>query len=524
MNEITQEEREFLLREMKNLLDEYDYDHYENYSLNKIIDEWARQKAPLIEAFKKHPKYLEGKFMIAFSSDIAREIDKSASAKFSIYITDVGGLMVDSLPTEINEQRKNECCYILPDKLYSILNNLQSIAERCISEETAKEINEACDKIHAHTGEKTARVINRLCTYLGYNKHPDYNREFAKYADSLSPVVIKRHTVLSINPLDYLTMSFGNSWASCHTIDKRNKRGIPNSYQGQYSSGTISYMLDSSSMIFYTISADYNGNDYWTQPKINRQMFHWGEDKLIQGRLYPQDNDYNSENAYTQYRNTVQKLISEMYNFPNLWTISKGSEAASRYIRSKGTHYLDYEHYDNCTLSKRKDVSNENYITVGAKPICISCGCRHEVEDCIDCCHNYDGYECEECGCYVSEDDAIYIDGYGYYCRDCCSYCECCEEYHIGDSHYIDSEDIYVCDDCLDEYYKYCSCCDEYVHRDTITYIEDENRYVCDSCLEENYFLCDECDEYYSNDQMHMHEGEHLCNDCYEEATAEEAV
>lgn len=521
---ITNEEREFILSEMKTLLNEYDYEYYKNYALNKIIDEWAQQKAPLIEAFKKHSNYVEGKFMIAFPSDITRKIDKNASYKFSRYITDVGRLMVDNLPTEINEQRRKEGCFVLPGKIYNILYNLADIAERCISEETARELNEACPEIHAHTGEKTSRVVNKLCTYLGYNKHPDYNKEFAKYADSLSPVVIKRHTVLSINPLDYLTMSFGNSWASCHTIDKRNKRNMPNSYEGQYSSGTISYMLDSSSMIFYTISADYNGNDYWTQPKINRQMFHWGEDKLIQGRLYPQDNDYNSESVYSQYRNVVQKLVSEMYNFPNLWTISKGTEAASKYIHSEGTHYHDYECYDNCTLSKRKDVPNENNITVGAKPICISCGCRHEIAECIDCCHNYDDCICEECGCVVSEDDAIYIDGAGYYCRDCCIYCECCNEYCIGDSHYIESEDIYVCDDCLSEYYTYCECCEEYVSRDQATYIEDENRYVCDSCLAENYFLCDECNEYCSNCKKNIHGDKYLCDDCYEEATAEETV
>lgn len=511
---ITSEERELILSEMQNLLDEYNYS-YTDCALNKIIDEWAQQKAPLIEAFKKHPNYVEGKFMIAFSSNIEREIDINASRVFSSYITDVGRELVDNLPKEINEQRKMEGCYILPDKIYAILNNLSSIAARCISEETAREINEAYADVHAHTGEKTSRVINRLCTLLGYNKHPEYNKEFAKYADSLSPVVIKRHTVLSLNPLDYLTMSFGNSWASCHTIDKRNTRRMPNSYEGQYSSGTISYMLDGTSMVFYTISADYNGNDYWTQPKINRQMYHFGEDKLIQGRLYPQDNDYNSEDFYTQYRNTVQKLISEMYNFPNLWTVSKGISAASKYIHSEGTHYQDYEYYDNCTLSKRKDTSNENNITVGAEPICISCGCRHDVSENID--HCYTSLECENCGCDIDEDDAICIDG-NYYCRDCCEYCECCEEYHLRELYYIDSEERYVCEDCLREYYIYCEDCEEYVNEEDATYIDCESRYVCDSCLKKNYFYCDECEEYYPDEQMHTHEDRQLCNDCYEEA------
>ena len=106
---IISEERELILSEMKNLLDEYNYS-YTNIALNKIIDEWARQKAPIIEAFKKHPKYLEGKFMIAFSNNIVREIDKNASNAFSNYIISVAKKMVDSLPTEINEQREKEYC------------------------------------------------------------------------------------------------------------------------------------------------------------------------------------------------------------------------------------------------------------------------------------------------------------------------------------------------------------------------------------------------------------------------------
>ena len=163
-----------------------------------------------------------------------------------------------------------------------------------------------------------------------------------------------------MNPLDYLTMSFGNSWASCHTIDKTNKRRMPNSYEGMYSSGTVSYMLDKPSMVFYTVDAAYEGKDFWHEPKINRQMFHWAEDKLVQGRLYPQDNDGNG-GAYTPYREIVQKIMSEIFEFPNLWTVSKGTDAASKYVVSEGTHYRDYESYSNCTLSRPKGSENEEY-------------------------------------------------------------------------------------------------------------------------------------------------------------------
>lgn len=511
---ITESERNYLISSMEELLDEYDY-NYTTRALNKIIDEWAQEKSTLIEAFKKHPNYLEGKFMIAFDRDYERTIDCLASYNFQMYIkyTVASSSLMNDVPTEIKERRIADHCSYLPDDLWNFFRRLEDIAARTISSETADKINDMVPEIHAHKGEKTSRVINRLCTYLGYNKHPDYNREFAKYADSLSPLSIKRHTVLSLNPLDYLTMSFGNSWASCHTIDKTNKRGMPNTYSGQYSSGTISYMLDPSSMVFYTVDASYDGNDYWTQPKINRQMFHWGEEKLVQGRLYPQDNDGNNE-AYTPYRQIVQKIMSEIFNFPNLWTVKKGTSAASAYIISYGTNYKDYNCYDNCTLSIKKN-ENENVKTfvVGAAPICIECGERHDNSETINCCSQKNC--CVDCGCALDEDDIIWINDEPY-CRDCVSYCECCEEYHRQEEYYIEGRNIYVCESCFESYYATCYCCGCNVDRDDVTWVESENEYVCDECLADHYFQCEHCGEWFNNEE-HPHADECICENCHNE-------
>ena len=520
MSIINENERRILLSEMEDLLDEYNY-NYSSKALNKIIDEWATQKETLIKAFKTHPNYLEGKFMIAFDVDYERGIKPDASYTFSEWLFAYNGpahQMMDNLPKELAEQKRSD--QYLPNELWEFLYEISSIAARTIAKETAEELNALVPAVRAHTGEKTSRVINRLCTYLGYNKHPEYNREFAKYADSLSPLIIKRHTILSLNPLDYLTMSFGNSWASCHTIDKRNKRGMPNSYEGQYSSGTMSYMLDGASMVLYTVDSGYNGNDYWTQPKINRQMYHWGEDKLVQGRLYPQSCDYEDA-EYIPYRNVVQQIISDIFKFPNLWSLTKGSSAASKYILTEGTHYPDYSHFSNCTLSRVKGSENEEYFTVGADPICIECGYTHDESECISCCSNPTKMECDDCGCDLDSDDAICIDG-RYYCRDCVNYCECCNEYHRSERYYIPSEGIYVCESCFDEYYTYCERCGRNVDRDDTTYVESEGEPICDRCLERHYFQCDECGEYFRNENRNQLCGRHLCDDCYDEATEDE--
>ena len=516
---ITEEERETLLNNMKGLLDEYDY-RYTDEALNKIINTWAEDKADLIAAFKKHPNYLEGKFMIVFSHNFERNVDMRAIHEFVNWIKAGGTLsrVREFMPKDIKDIVDNDHV-LLPWEYFDFLYNLSEITSQYINNDIANKINKICPAVHAHNGQKTSRVINKMLTYIGYNKVEDYNREFAKYADALNPLQITRHTILSINPLDYLTMSFGNSWASCHTIDKGNRRNMPNSYSGQYSSGTISYMLDGTSMVFYTVDASYNGNDFWNEPKINRQMFHWGEDKLIQGRLYPQDNDGNGE-AYTPYREIVQKIMSELFDFPNYWTISKGIENASKYVESEGTHYRDYEYYNNVTLSRPKGSENDEYITVGHTPICIYCGDEHGKEDNISCCATA---TCTECGCYIDddEDEIIWIDG-DPYCRDCVTYCECCDEWFVGEGTYIEEEERYVCDSCLSEYYRYCDECGEYHYYENGTYVESENEWVCDSCLEDYYSVCEECGEYFRNDLIREHNGRYLCAECLNEIEDEE--
>ena len=520
---INDEERRALLNDMKGLLDEYCYQYTEE-ALNKIIDEWATNKADLITAFKKHPNYLEGKFMIVFSHNFDRTIDRGIIRDFKRWLLSndvclaVRKFMPEEMRNEVIDQGKK-----LPRGIFYFLSDIPRMTEQYIDDCIVARLDDCCPNIHAHKGQKMSRVVNKLLSYVGFNKLLDYNREFAKYADALNPLQITRHTVLSVNPLDYLTMSFGNSWASCHTIDKTNKRDMPNSYEGMYSSGTVSYMLDSPSMVFYTVDASYNGNDFWNEPKINRQMFHWGEEKLVQGRLYPQDND-GDNGAYTPYREIVQSIMSELFGFPNLWAVNKGTPNSGRYVISEGTHYKDYDCYDNCTLSRIKGSENEKYITVGHNPICIKCGDEHSKKDNISCCANK--IYCTHCGCEIDyEYNVRWIDGEPY-CLGCTTYCECCEEYFVGTGTEVRNYG-YVCDDCLDERFYYCEDCGEYVTQRHMVDIPSESGYICDDCFNENFGTCDGCGEIHRFTDMRNFARRMLCHGCVERAeneTESEAV
>lgn len=514
MELVTYEEKRDLAREIESLFSYNDYG-YSRSAIDKILNKWIVSNPHFITAFKSHPDYVPGKFMIVKSADFDRKIDKQESYNFSAWLK--AEVMVkgkETLPSEIieminaEEESMRTCGWevdvSLPNGLMNFLGYLADYAERTVSEDTASRLNAIAPNAHIHAGEKTSRAVNKLCTYLGYNKHPDYNKEFAKYADSLSPLKITRHTVLSINPLDYLLMSNGNSWSSCHSIINK----------GCYSSGTISYMLDGTSMVFYTVDSSYEGNDFWDEPKINRQMFHFGEEKLVQGRLYPQSNDCGSRELYDANRAIVQQIVSELFNFPNRWKLSRGTQAIENYVYTEGTHYADYEHFEQCTLSRVRDSENVNHITIGHDPICIECGGYHDTTENINCCHG-NGYYCTHCGEWVDDDDTYWSHG-DPYCGDCVTWCECCDEYECNDDvYYITSENRYVCEYCFNNYYVECLECGEYHHEDDVYYIESENGYVCNNCFHEEYTTCYECGEYVRNDDVIEHNGNTYCEECF---------
>lgn len=497
---------------MVKLLSEYDY-KYSDSAIDEIINAWAENKEGLIELLRTNPDWREEELAIVTSSKTIREVNRVAIINFREYILTSLNLYKDEIPKELIERRKEQNCRLLPAEMYDIIYRIPEY-NVFLSEYDAKRIAEIFPESHAHAGQKTCRVFNKIFCYLGLDKDGSYNRNYAKYADALSPITIERTTVISVNPLDYLTMSFGNSWASCHTIDKNNRRGMPNNYSGCYSSGTLSYMLDESSIVLYTVD-DKATENYWTCSKITREMFHYQNEKLIQGRLYPQDNDSGSPD-YKTNRNLMQEIIAQALDKPNMWTLRQGCNACGDYVWNSGTHYRDYDCYENCTISLLKGSNNTDSIHVGHDPICPNCGSLHSVEDNILCESCNGTYYCEQCGERIdNEDDVIWIDG-DPYCRDCVNYCEHCDSYTLSDLTYIRGTGEYVCDSCLDDY---CLCddCGEYFDEDDLTEVADGDL-ICSNCLERHYYQCDKCGEYFTASRVNiLDNGKTLCDDCYEE-------
>lgn len=349
------------------------------------------------------------------------------------------------------------------DNIYAAMNRLLSWSDEekespnIIGEDKAKGANEKLEKAglatRAVVGQRLNKVVGKILKELGMNhivdkqtqtwtdangnthsriKDMGYNYHFALLGDSINPIEYERPVVISVNPIDYYTMSFGYNWASCHTIDKENTRNNgSDNYQGCYCGGTESYMLDSSTIIMYVRPTEEQLRDKGEQDlemeeqsKFKRCVFWIGEDKVIQSRAYPDGRDGGDEGLAAQLRAIMQLTIAELYDTPNMWTLKKGTSVCSEEIYTEAyIHYPDYEHYSDCNVSYLRRVNgdiNHNTIKVGHEIICVRCGCTHSNESNILCEDCADSHRCNNCGCLIREDEAYIMDDGNWYCSHDC--------------------------------------------------------------------------------------------------------
>ena len=415
------------------LTTKYGY-HPTKEAVDKILDTWEERKKNLHFWLSSHAAWDEKRQMISFRYDYTRPMDEQGIRDFYGWLTHL-----DTEKTTLAAHPKSAAWKVghpewsfehmtIYFAMYSgfkeILFWIRDNRNLYLDDDAVDLFNNWDEEhIHAHRGQKVTKAIKKFLAAWGVDTLPDFNSEWTKYCDAINPAVMPRNTVISINPIDYLTMSFGHGWTSCHTIDKQNidGRSTSTNYHGCYSGGTLSYMLDETSLVYYTVSPEYEGKDFQTQDKVTRCMFHIGEGKMIQGRMYPQDND-GVASASDEPRSILQKIIADSWGINNYWKIEKGTGAASRYIDSCGQNYHDYECYGNCNLNYPMDMEiNKNRIVVGKPAICIECGEEYSYQEAIECKYCYNGIRrvrCAQCGELVEERNAVEYDGQ-YYCSNC---------------------------------------------------------------------------------------------------------
>ena len=503
-----------ILNKMKRVLDNREYS-YTDYALNKIIDEWADKKSNLLNLLARHPQYVDGKYYVSGKAEFERKLDNENRCKVDHFKSYIQGVYY--------AKYNNGLCGEILWKLKNIEFQFVGVDDTQIQQinEMIKAVNPSFKGIK--NGQKMSRAVNAICIALGIDKDELYNKEFAKYADAVNPLTVEYPTFLSVNPIDYLLMSNGNSWHSCHYI------GNYPYDAGCYSSGTISYMLDTDSMIAYNLTDFDEGEDAELKRKKNRQVFAYNNGTLLQSRMYPQGEDGNVS-LYNNMRFLVQQVIAECEGKPNLWKgkIGASTDNGRSWINTAygSTHYCDYKYFSDPNITQLKGFDDYGVLGIGAKPICIECGDRHCDNENINHCDG-SGYECACCGAHISEDDVYYV-GDETYCSNCVTYCDNCGEYEVNENvYYVDDTGEAVCEYCLENSgnYFYCEDCGEWHSMDNAVTVTKLGRYgtyteaVCEDCAENNYYKCEHCDEWYATDLVHEIDGEFICDDCMDDAT-----
>lgn len=300
----------------------------------------------------------------------------------------------------------------------------------------SKKMGDANGLLNSIKGMKIGKVLNTLLDFnvlTAANNNLDFSKKDIDYIrntiiggtissfinSNAGDIYTNRSLVISINPVDFLTMSCGTGWSSCMTPD------------GEYSSGTLPYATGKDTLIVYLMNTE-NEEDL-NDPKrivkkIWRQIAYLSEDKLVvMQKSYPDRNDYLSVLSSV--------IIGKKANL-NLCidSVSKSNINKEIILFNKGLScgYVDLDH--GCTpefIFGPKEIVSEGEYKISAQEVayCLQCGTNHRyLSDSFGLCYDCGGNEvCENCD----------------------------RRFNFENEGGITADDLIVCEDCLDHYYVY---------------------------------------------------------------------
>ena len=319
-------------------------------------------------------------------------------------------------------------------------------------------------------GIKPLRAISRFLTYCkdvdGVDKVTK-SFEIFRLAHSVNynDKIIKGNIVISIHPLDFMTMSDNNSnWHSCMSWAEG----------GCYRVGTVEMMNSNNVLCCYIENeepyyfSDKHEEEYKWYNKKWRQLVYFTKDIIVSGKSYPYHNDEISKALIGIIRDLAKKNLKWTYSFgPELYQDMK--YICSTYSMDRAKEYIYYKNmkkhniifdtkgmYNDMLNDKntkywciRNKVKHNQVISYSGKAPCLCCGSSVIEKD------DYDYYDYNErytnCGATV--------------CAECLSgfKCDFCEQLEASVKHYkvfLEGEiEAVICEDCVTNYIKKCPDC-----------------------------------------------------------------
>jgi hypothetical protein len=325
---------------------------YTSVNLRPTLETWAMSKAHIYEMF-------------------GRELKVSTPVECIVSKTDVGELL-SAFFEEFSSKR-----YLLANKFLCQL----SIEE--LTDNYLKDNYQVFD-VKLSKGMRVSRCLKQL---LLKDDVEEYQTKFSMFLQKLK---VQGKAVISIDPMDYITMSVNKSgWKSCHNIAS-----------GCYKAGCLSYLIDDSTAISYTTdkqlgaNAKYEGLYY--DNKLWRQCVHFGGKIGIQARQYPSINSSNSGTIGKLMAELYEKKTGEKYERENMF-----AEDLLEYQEDHGGHaYNDIEResfskggalirpVESSTMGERVQINND--------ALCVCCG--------QDIVYGEEYLVCEDCSCDLDYD------------------------------------------------------------------------------------------------------------------------
>ena len=503
------------IAESKALLSFFEYP--EPRYIASEIREHNKAKEIINNVLRHDERWDESRHHITFRTEVEKPFDPTDTRRFRTFLMHIdanGG----GIPVTEEQKSWGHFLGLICDAVWGE----EQFANEVVVENANALMEQMGGKPVFKVGQKQSRIINAICTQVGINKinwternlaerevSCGYNKLFAAYADSLN--LIKRNWVVNIstNINDYLGMSLGTNWASCHTIDKKNILGYDKHYNGCYSAGTMSYAMDKVSFVVTLTPVDYQGEDTQLCLKQARCMFFFDpENRMLgQSRVYPYGRDGGDSLIARQMRNIVQLVIADCLDVPNLWKVKNGTSVYDEHVISSGLQYEDYFNYDDVNISFLNEEKPAR-MRIGTDTRCLKCDEWLDDAECIFCRGCMGDARCDQCGDYFDSNDHGYVsrDGeYAFCCREClenagwctpidsdyirreddCRYCEANNEYYYYTDDGADTVDgDWFPNDDTAEYYGYVFCVDvdQYAKRSCAYRDADNDEYYLDEC------------------------------------------
>lgn len=507
-----------IMKEMCDFFSETKY-KFSPKVIQKIYSEWLNNKGRLYTILSKSPNWKENEMAIEWEIEIPNSRQKR-NAK------------------EIYESilRKYDCDFGFDYGRTKFLYDNFSYSDFF---DIDKEQSEAFKSygLKIQSGLKPTRAIRKFFEFIGATRIPDFDKLYAELTDLLSDKLLKRKMTLSIHPLDYLRMSNGNSWDSCHMIYPK---------KGCYHNGVQSYLMDGETMVCSLLDPE-SGEKTYLQPKINRMLFMLNNNgDILQSRLYPQVRNQELEDILAK---EVNAKIAECYGIEDDYQVFVKDCGCNNYVESFGVHYRDYNCYNYGQRIWSITGEEPKRFTIGHISYCLICGEANDRNNSMICYDHdmdkyayYDNleYRCPATGNRYSRIDAqlklnpsdglyysiwkickhcgnVFFDNH-VYCEECRKsqqiICSVCDE--IAESYSL-IEDEVVCDNCIEEHYSLCQECNEYHPNEEMRYIENKG-YYCENCYDNYCSYCEDCDRYFLTDcTTYIENYGNVCDECYDE-------